>query len=259
MATYKEQLEVAKSYRLREGGFHRGNCPFCSGRNTYGVRMDNGVLLWGCFRASCDTRGIQGGELSTAGILSRLGETPVSEAPTGIPIPSFMTSVDTQEAAMAFLEAYHCLDAYRAGLIRIRYSPQEDRVMFPIKDDTGEVVGYTGRGRKDVRPKWKKYGDCAPLLTCGTGKTAIVVEDALSACAVGIIPEYTGCALLGTILSPDHIVQLRSYEKVIVALDPDAVSKGLQMTGRIGGGATMRFIDDDLKYFTPDKIKEMLE
>lgn len=257
MATYREQLAEAQSYRLREGGFHRGDCPFCSGRNSYGVRMDRGVLLWGCFRASCDVGGRYGEGLSISGIHQRVeGNAPVARQ-TVAPIPKLLTSVQNREAVVQFLAAYNCLDSYNAGLIDIKYSPAEDRVMFPVGDHR-EPTGYTGRGRKGVTPKWKKYGDCSSLLTCGVGKTAVVVEDALSACAVGIIPEYSGCSLSGTLLSPTHIVELRSYDRIIVALDPDARAKGLELTSRLGSRATLRLIENDLKYFKPEEIRRQL-
>lgn len=258
MATYKEQLEEAQSYRLREGGSYLGNCPFCSGKKTYGVTLRNGVLLWGCFRASCGVRGGHGEGLSIAGIHQRVkGSDP---APTVFksPIPSLLTSVANRPDAIKFLSTYNCLKSYEAGLIDIRYSPAEDRVMFPLGNHR-EPTGWAGRGRKGVTPKWKEYGDCTKLLTCGVGKTAVVVEDALSACAVGIIPDYTGCSLSGTILTQAHIIELRSFDRIIVALDPDAMSKGLDFASRLGSNATPRLIDNDLKYFEPDEIRRQLE
>lgn len=253
MATYPEQIEVAKSFRLREGQHRRVDCPFCGGRNTYGVALRSGELRWGCFRASCTVHGRLSEGMSIDGLKARVqpSQGPV-EGPQLLPIP-VLSSVETQPHAMAFLERYHVLPAHRAGLVTVRYSPTEDRVMFPV-----DKSGYTGRARKGVKPKWKKYGDCTKLFTCGIGETAVVVEDALSACAVGIIPEYTGCALLGTTLSPEHIISLRGYKRVLVALDPDAIGKNVAMAGRIGSHASVRLIEDDLKEFEPDEILRQL-
>ena len=253
MATYKEQLEVAKDYRIREGGSYRGDCPFCSGKNTYGVKVQNGVLLWGCFRASCDVHGRWSEGLSTEGIKSRLA--PVSVDPRAVltPIP-VLTSINTQQSAINFLKANNSFEAYEAGLIDIKYSPTEDRVMFPTWDKTG----WVGRARQGVRPKWKKFGDCSQLLTCGTGEIAVVVEDALSACAVGVLPQYTGCSLSGTVLHQNQITKLREYDHILVCLDPDAMMVCLLMTNRLGSRASMRIIPDDLKRYKPDEIEKIL-
>ncbi len=143
----------------------------------------------------------------------------------------------------------------------IRYSPTEDRVMFPvINPESKEIAGYTGRAKKNVRPKWKKYGDCSSLFTCGTGKIAVVVEDCLSACAVGVVKSYTGTALLGTILTQTHISELRKFDSVLVCLDPDATLKGLQMVNRLSGTvpASLRILPNDLKYYDKYKIMEIL-
>lgn len=253
MATYKEQLEVAKDYRLREGQHYRGDCPFCSGRNTYGVRLHNGVLLWGCFKASCDVHGRYSEGLSTEGIKSRLA--PVSDDPRGVrtPVPA-LTSISTHPSILSFLKSNNSLKAFEEGLIDIRYSPTEDRVMFPMVGN----VGYTGRARHGVKPKWKKFGDCTQLLTCGNGEIAVVVEDALSACAVGVLPQYTGCSLSGTVLHQNQLISLREYDTILVCLDPDARLKALDLTARLGSRASMRLIPDDLKRFKPEEIEEIL-
>jgi len=262
MATYKEQITEAQSYRVREGGFHRGNCPFCGGKNTYTVNNRSGELWWNCFKASCDVGGSLQGDMSMQAIHLRLGDKGYSEAlavvQRGIPIPHGLVGINTREPVLTFLAAYNCIAAFKTGLIDIKYSPSEDRIMFPIRQGD-KVVGYVGRGRQGVKPKWKKFGDCSSLLTCGLGRTAVVVEDALSACAVGIIPDYTGCSLSGTLLSPVHIVELRAFDRVIVALDPDAMSKGLELTSRLGSKATLRLIDNDLKYFGPEDIRRQLD
>lgn len=121
-------------------------------------------------------------------------------------------------------------------------------------------AGWTGRARKGVKPKWRKYGDTSSLLTVGTGSTAVLVEDACSACAVGVIDAYTGCSLLGTTLTTQHMMELRRFKNVLVCLDPDAMLKSLDMIRRIQGTvpASLRMIPNDLKYFEPEKIKEIL-
>ncbi len=86
---YKEQLEIVLSYRIREGQAYRGDCFACGGRNTFAIKLRSGELSWGCFRASCDVGGIKSGELSTIGILAKMGTEQPSVRPLA-PIPTML-------------------------------------------------------------------------------------------------------------------------------------------------------------------------
>lgn len=251
--SYRDQLAYVSRLRIVDGGTMRCRC-MCGGKNTLGVTRRGSELIWGCFRASCDVAGTKGGDDSLGGVKRRLEDT---SSPSMIlrPVPATLTSVRSHPAILTWLASVHTLAAFEAGLVEVRYSPLEDRVMFPVGS-----LGYTGRARQGVKPKWIKYGDCSTLFTCGTGKTGVVVEDAPSACAVGILPQYTGLSILGTQLSVEHIMGLRGYERVLVCLDPDAMLKGLSFVSRIEGTvrASLRMIDDDLKYYEPEQIERML-
>jgi hypothetical protein len=125
-----------------------------------------------------------------------------------------------------------------------------------------EGEGAVGRSPDpEKKPKWLAYGDVSGIYTIGSGPTAVVVEDAISACAVSRIPEYTGVALLGTNLSPLQKTQLRRFERVIICLDKDASQKSLLLARRLEGPrteATVRFLENDLKYLTETQIKELM-
>jgi hypothetical protein len=255
--SYGDQLAIVSKVRLADGETHRGNCPFCGGRNTFTLTRSGEQLKWNCYRASCDAGGYREGEDSLLGVRRRLDSLDLgASGGTLHPIPSPLTPIDSQPQILRWLDKVGSLEAYSEGLIPIRYSPTEDRIMFPVQDG----LGYIGRGRADVRPKWRKYGDTSHLLTVGHGPTAVLVEDAPSACAVGVLPEYTGCALLGTRLDRQHILELRRFERVVVCLDPDAQSKSMAMVSTIGSTipATMRLISDDLKNLPKHKIQEEL-
>ena len=64
--------------------------------------------------------------------------------------------------------------------------------------------------------------------TYGCGKVAVVVEDCISAVAVGEIDGFVGLAVLGTSLSVTHKEYLSQFSTAIVALDPDALPKTMQ-------------------------------
>ena len=57
---------------------------------------------------------------------------------------------------------------------------------------------------------------------------AVVVEDCISAVAVGEIDGFVGLAVLGTSLSVVHKEYLSQFSTAIVALDPDALPKTMQ-------------------------------
>jgi len=89
---------------------------------------------------------------------------------------------------------------------------------------------------------------------CGAGAIAVVVEDCISAATVSAISsKATGVALMGTSLLPDHLLQLQKYNKIIVALDPDAAQKTFEFTRQLRGTVDTASVyalnlKDDLKY-----------
>ncbi len=124
------------------------------------------------------------------------------------------------------------------------YDRFRDRVMFPIRDPRGHVVGFAGRVLGDGEPKYLNTGQ-TPLFDKGrllygfdlarqaireTG-TAIVVEGYMDV----IAPYQEGVrnlvAVMGTALTEDHVALLRPIaERLIFALDPDAA--GIRATER---------------------------
>lgn len=78
----------------------------------------------------------------------------------------------------------------------------------------------------------------------------MVVEDCISAYVVSFY-ECVGVALLGTSLSDGHREFLLNYEKVIIALDPDASKKTLAIAKELRGyikDVKVLKLTDDLKY-----------
>lgn len=255
MSTYREQLDEVKSYKIREGQTYRGDCPFCYGHNTFGISNSGGVLRWGCFKASCDAGGINSVLSSVNSVKDRLARLQ-NVATVRNPIPELLLPVHNRPYILNYLKSVHVYDAYIENLVDIRYSPVEDRVMFPVK--VGNTIeGYSGRALNYPFPKWKKYGTITSLFSCGNGSIGVLVEDAPSACAVGIIPDYTGLALLGTQLLTQHKLQLMRYKQILIALDPDAATKGIELSRQVANGRTV-LIPDDLKQFDQDRIREIL-
>jgi hypothetical protein len=274
--TYKEQLEMLKPLRLKEGDRLRFDCPFCGGLNTFGVVRESGVMKWGCFRASCNIHGMKDIGYSRDGIRFKLGllDTIRATYQESSAIPDPLVSVSNHPDVLAYLSKVHALRAYNEGLVEIYYSPTEDRVMFRIDSmrrlpngniancNTGNTQGegYAGRALHNNGPKWKKFGDVSSTFECGKGATGVIVEDAPSACAVGVCEEYTGISILGTRLTIQHKMGLKRFKNLIVCLDPDAAAKSINLASRLNGTSTVsvKLIRDDLKYFNPEDIRGML-
>jgi len=174
-----------------------------------------------------------------------------------------------QPEHIEWLKSVNSYEALTTGIADILYSPAADRILFSLSNGKG----YTGRRldyeltengltkkTKVYGPKWIKYGDTSNLFTCGTGPIGVLVEDAPSACAVGVLPAYTGLSLLGTNLTSSHKVSIFKYKSLLVCLDPDAASKSLDITSKLNGIRPTKsiLIPDDLKFFQKDDIWRIL-
>jgi DNA primase len=114
---------------------------------------------------------------------------------------------------------------------------------------------------KSIKPKWRSYGEFTSLLEVGTSDTAVLVEDAASACAVYATGTHTGVALLGTSLTLRQRKLLEKYANVIVCLDKDASKKAITIRGQLRGttNACVKFLHRDLKYMKKDQIMELMD
>ena len=97
---------------------------------------------------------------------------------------------------------------------------------------------------------------------------AVVVEDVVSATVIGEnFIGVTGVALLGTSLLKEHKEYIDTFDKVIVALDPDAIGKTIHYTKELKSYCDPSEvyglqIEDDLKYKRQkdfDKLREMID
>ena len=138
------------------------------------------------------------------------------------------------------------------------YDVKEDSIVFPIIHD-GKIVDATGRALGKRLPKWKRYGKSGLPYTSGCGKVAVVVEDCVSAAVVGY-GTFVGVALLGTSFFQSHKRYLSQFSTAIIALDPDALPKTLQMAkelrGHVNDVRVLR-LTDDLKYRNPTDMENL--
>lgn len=256
MYTYREQLEMLDGIQLMPNQHRRIDCPFCGGTKTFTISNVDGSRLWHCFKASCGVRGSKSIGRSPDQVRKRLEGTQevVRKAPD---VPSILALPDHHPHVLRYLERNGSMDAYRDGLCHVRYDPAADRVLFFMQDRLGAV----GRSLRGDKPKWKAYGNTTGILTVGKGDQLVLVEDAASACAVSRVSGLVGGALMGTNISPTQRHQLLSYRNVIVALDKDASRKALSIQASLRGyvRVSVRFLDEDLKYLTTERVKGVLQ
>lgn len=253
---------------LTEGGRpYRGDCPECRGRNTFTATNNMGDIKYNCFKLGCTVGGIYGTDMTAAEIHRYREQQQQQRAYTNIKkekdtmeIPEFVV---TPKASHTKHQRY--IRRWGIALGDVMYDVKDERVVFPIKHD-GRIVDAVGRAvGKKQNPKWYRYTGEADYYTIGTGSTLLIVEDVVSAViAVQEMPYITAMAILGTSMNPKHFEKIGEYEKVIIALDPDAIGKTVEYRREIelwtGRKTTAMNLQDDIKYKMEedlDKLKEL--
>lgn len=255
MVTYREQLEALETLKVRPGDSKRIDCLFCGGKKTLGVIRKDGDLVWNCFKASCGARGKKQEGRTASEIRSRCSA--LSKSPKqNLTIPEILSDPLSHPQVLRYIKDVQVLPALEARRIRIEYAPGERRVLFFFPEQEGAV----GRTMSGVKPKWKAYGDTSGCLFVGSGDTAVIVEDAASACAVSNVEGFVGASLSGTNLSMTQKMQLLRFNKILVALDPDAANKALKIADKLAGlvNTSVRFLPGDPKEFDSSSLGRLL-
>ena len=260
--------QIVNDLGLTEGGRpYRGDCPECRGRNTFTATKELGDIKYNCFKLGCTVGGIYGTDMTAAEIHRYREQQQQQRAYTNIKkekdtmeIPEFVV---TPKASHTKHQRY--VRRWGIALGDVMYDVKDERVVFPIKHD-GRIVDAVGRAvGKKQNPKWYRYTGEADYYTIGTGSTLLIVEDVVSAViAVQEMPYITAMAILGTSMNPKHFEKIGEYEKVIIALDPDAIGKTVEYRREIelwtGRKTTAMNLQDDIKYKMEedlDKLKEL--
>ena len=253
---------------LKESDRYRGDCPECRGRNTFTATNELGDIKYNCFKLGCTVGGIHGTDMTAAEIHRRLEEQQLQRAYTNIKkekdtmeIPEYVV---TPKASHTKYQRY--IKRWGIAIGHTMYDVKDERVVFPIKHD-GRIVDAVGRAvGKSQQPKWYRYTGEADYYTIGEAKTLLIVEDVVSAIvAFQEIPYVTAMAILGTSLSPKHMEKIGEYDRVIIALDPDAIGKTVEYRREIelwtGNKTVAMNLIDDIKYREyedMDKLKELV-
>lgn len=255
--------QFVDSLDVAVGLSYRCNCPQCGGKNTFTVTNDNGNLLYNCYKNSCPIAGVLHRNMDVHTIKARLMQANTSESYEEALQAKFNTSPYLTRMKPKSANVQDFLSKWNINQDDVLYDIRQDRVVFPVFTRTGTQVDAVGRSVLGRQPKWLRYAASPVPYTHGKGRTAVIVEDAISAYVIGSIAGHlaTGLALLGTQLTDFHKWYIGNYfDKVIVALDPDAADKTMSITKELRSivpDAKALRLSDDIKYMNDQDIKQM--
>lgn len=252
---------IINDISLVNGETKRMDCPECNGRKTFTITNNMGSIVWNCYKAGCRVSGGTRTHLTAEDIRKSLGS--VAEETHAVTFDKPEWLVRDDEAIKGYCDEWE-LPIDMLGLL---YDVKEHRVVFPVMQGN-TMVDATGRSLGKKIPKWKRYGKSSLPYVFGRGKTAVVVEDCVSAAIVGATSRdgcldddgFVGVAVLGTSLSEGHRQYLSQFSTAIIALDPDALPKTLQFAKELRGhvpNVKVLRLQDDLKYRNPTDFENL--
>ena len=238
---------------LREDESLRLNCPVCRAKHTFTVTKEMGLIKYNCYKLACSTGGYHHTNMTAEEIRILLSnrEIPLAREAETMEIPEYVVQPSAEHDKFhRFVNRWGIEDIWYA--CRLMYDVKDERVVFPIHYK-GRIIDANGRAVGGKIPKWYRYTGKADYYTIGQGTTLLVVEDCVSAIiAYQELPNITAMAILGTSLTSNHMAKIGEYDRVIVALDPDAAHKTLQFNREIAlwtdAKSTAFRLDDDIKY-----------
>jgi DNA primase len=158
---------------------------------------------------------------------------------------------DSWNELLYFLKSkgYTELDMYNAGLISKSekgkfYDRFRNRVMFPVFDYRGRVIGFGGRVLDDSKPKYLNSPETA-VFKKGTNlyglnfaiknmqdRMLIIVEGYMDCISLHQYGITNVVASLGTALTPSQAKLLKKYaDKVIISYDADLAGQNATLRG----------------------------
>ena len=241
-------------YNVSDGETQRMDCPVCRGKNTFSITNNMGDLVWNCYKVSCTVSGSTRVGMSIDDIKARFKKIDTVDD-IEFELPEYVV----QRSGGLYMNRWCDRWGLNADKLGLMYDVKEDRVVFPVVHD-GKIVDATGRSLGKRIPKWKRYGNSGLPYVHGCGKVAVVVEDCVSAAVVGDWSSSVGVALLGTSLQDSHRSYLSQFSTALIALDPDALTKSLQMAKELRGYVSdVRPVklEDDIKYCNPTDMEKL--
>jgi DNA primase len=151
---------------------------------------------------------------------------------------------DAWQPLAAAFDRYDSPSLETAGLVITgeggkRYDRFRDRIMFPIHDSRGQVIGFGGRVLGDGEPKYLNSPE-TPLFSKGRelyglflargairdAGTVVVVEGYMDVVALAQHGVEYAVATLGTATTPTHVQKLfRQSDRVVFCFDGDSAGR----------------------------------
>jgi hypothetical protein len=250
-------LSLPKAKQILNGRDNwRGDCLDCGGKNTLSISNVGGEIKWFCFQSNCKTKGRRYVRRTIDEIIKSMRGKDRELINIPFEVPTYFIDMNSTPRSTRFFNFLTTIGM--DDKVECRYDPRQNRAVFLIKRGL-YVVDAIGKSLNKTLPKWFRYGHSGQSFMLNDGDTCVVVEDIPSAITVGAA-GYASIALLGTHLTTLDIKDLMGYNNIIVALDPDAHSKGVAIAARLDAYSNARaiLIPNDLKYFKPNEVREIL-
>lgn len=179
---------------------------------------------------------------------------------------------DGWDSLRAVFPYYDAPELVEAGLVidkgdedgshRKRYDRFRDRIMFPIRNTKGQIIGFGGRVLESGEPKYLNSPE-TPLFQKGNelyglfearqaireAGYALVTEGYMDVVALAQLGFPQAVATLGTACTPTHVQKLlRQTDQVVFSFDGDAA----------GRRAARRALDACLPYASDNKTLKFL-
>jgi hypothetical protein len=252
-----------EALNLRDGDTCRTDCPVCRSRNTFTATKDGGTYVYNCFKLSCKLTGAISTDMTAAEIKARIQSNKDSKPKELQPLvyPEYVVDPRPEHRLL-----HNFIEKWGLQSEGIMYDVKDRRAVFPILYK-GRMLDAVGRALDGAIPKWYRYSGNAEFFSkrrSPDANTAVVVEDVISAIKVAhYAPSAVGFAILGTSLSVAIMQHLGEYDRVVIALDPDAAHKTLQYKREVelwtGLPTKALRLDDDIKYGLESDIVRLKE
>jgi DNA primase len=130
--------------------------------------------------------------------------------------------------------------------------------------DKGEYYGAVGRNLSiSNNPRWFVYGRYngatfqVLLSKCGSSNSGLLVEDCVSACVAS--SYFNSIALLGTNIPDESVKYLIKYDKLYLALDPDATGKAIKLQKKLNYYRPTFIVPlkKDIKYYSSFELETL--
>lgn len=147
-------------------------------------------------------------------------------------------------------------------LATLGWAAREERVVLPVKDWQGELLGAVLRSESGALPKAKSHTeeDAVACYVNYSSSDCIIVEDCYSALRAS---EYMNAvALLGTNLNDSRVrnIKQQQFRSVYLALDADVYDKVIRYAQQYR--SLLRMIpvklEQDLKNMNVEELKEFM-